>query len=164
MKTLPDFNTRNVPRQDWQTGENPKYMNRYKSRSPMFLRLRDGESKPPPPPHLHPWIVDAHKASDYYHANPVRPQLFSLEEASLRHIDKNANSLCRGDVVALTFTVSFILGHDSWAPHLVPLEIVRVLAGNPRSSSDFSVPRLSSRPALTEGEIVGGESISPCMT
>ncbi|RDX39474.1 hypothetical protein OH76DRAFT_1424304, partial [Lentinus brumalis] len=29
MRCVPGFNVRNLPRQDWQTGDNPKYMNRY---------------------------------------------------------------------------------------------------------------------------------------
>ncbi len=158
MRCVPGFNVRNLPRQDWQTGDNPKYMNRYKCRSPMFMRLKDGEPKPPPPPELHPWVIEAHRASDYYSANPVRPQLFSLDGTSLRQVDKNVNPFSRGDVIAFTFTVSFIVGQDHWAPYLVPLELIRVLAGSPLPSSDFSIPTVGGRPALTEGDIIGGES------
>ncbi|TFK87834.1 hypothetical protein K466DRAFT_490170 [Polyporus arcularius HHB13444] len=157
----PDFNPGKLPRRDYQSGGRVEYTRRFRVKAPMFLRLRDGETKPAPPDDLHPWVAEADADAKYYYANPVRPGVFALEQGRIRDIQHcQPAELTRGDVVLLMFTLTFIVGPEDWTPHYVPVDIVRVASGAPVlwNASDFAVPVVDNRvrPAFVDGEEVEG--------
>ncbi|EIW51421.1 uncharacterized protein TRAVEDRAFT_137422 [Trametes versicolor FP-101664 SS1] len=163
IQGCPGFNADGLPRREYQSGNNPEFMQRYWVRSPMFINIGDGAARNMPRAELHPWVVEASRRSRWYLANPDRPSVLALEKGLLRDIRKCTPSvLYKGDVVLFTFTASFTLGR-AWATQLVPLEIVRVLGGGTNLSSvDFSVPVVDRalRPSLMDGEAIDGTSFA----
>ncbi|KAI0361338.1 hypothetical protein OH77DRAFT_1443665 [Trametes cingulata] len=162
VRYVDGFNPGDLPRREYQTGQDPSLTWRYWMRVPMFIRMNEGETKPPLPSNLHPWVISADRRSRIYRANPARPSVFALEDNRLRDIRKCApNTLQRGDVILFTFTVSFVVGPSAWYPQILPLEIVRVASANYTSTSDaaeYALPSVddSVRPGFMDGELING--------
>lgn len=158
---LPGFNPSNLPRREYQSGNDPAYTWRYWMRAPMFLRVNEGEPKPPPPAHLHAWVIAADKRSRIYRANPARPRVFALDGEIIHTIERSDPPLLqRGDVVMAHFVVSIVFTSTAWYTELIPVEMVRVvpvslLVGDILESGPPLVD-LATRPALMDGERVGG--------
>lgn len=127
----------------------------------MFVRLRIGEQKGPPPEFLHKWVKEADRMSRMYRANPARPQVMSLDGQLLRRIEEcDPGSLVRGDAVAITFSVSYIEGTKDWYPTFTLIDIVRVASDHPTwraSKLDNMVVLNDVRPPLAEGQQVIGK-------
>lgn len=170
MGTVEDFNPDHFGRRDYQSGHDPTFTRRYWMRTPMFLQVNKGEPKPKPAGHLHKWVLEAARRSPAYYANPARPAVLALEDGLLRGIKKATPSeLCRGDIVVVTFTISYLVAGSVWYPQFLPLEIVRVgevPTGDGTDSARYAVPVVdpSLRPLLSDGEVLHGELPSPSCT
>ncbi|KAH9885290.1 hypothetical protein C8Q73DRAFT_620348, partial [Cubamyces lactineus] len=162
MCTVKDFNPTNLKRRDYQSGQDPNFTKRYWMRTPMFIRMNKGEPKPRTPSYIHEWVVEAERRATVYHANPARPAVLALEDGVVRDIRKcEPDSLTRGDVVVVTFTVSFVVAAASWFPQLLPIEFVRV--GNApvvdaTDAAEYAIPvvDMRMRPILQDGESMDG--------
>ena len=133
MTQVPGFNPNDVARREWQSGAGFGTTARYWMKVPMFIRIRPGEHKPQVPHHLHPWVAAADKRSRAYRANPARPEVYDLGEMGLPVDIKKSKStrLQRGDALAFSFTVVYVVGGKDWYPQLLPVDLVRVLEREP---------------------------------
>ncbi len=159
--TVPGFNPLGLPRREYQSGNDPAYTWRYWMRAPMFLRVNNGEPKPPPPSHLHQWVIAAEKRSRIYRANPNRPRVFSFDGEVVSNIENSdPDTLRRGDVVMVHFIVSVVVTSTMWYTELIPVEVVRVvpvmrLVSDALESGPPTIDQVT-RPALMEGERLAG--------
>ncbi|KAI0349187.1 hypothetical protein OH77DRAFT_1415458 [Trametes cingulata] len=160
--SVKEFNPENRLRRSYQTGQDPNFTKHYWMRTPMFLRINKGDPKPHPPSYLHKWVTAAERRAMVYYANPARPSVMALEEGVIRDIRKcEPDRLVRGDIVVVTFTVSFVLGPATWFPQILLLELVRVGEGPLSEAVDaaaYAVPVVDARlrPALADGEALEG--------
>ncbi|KAI0706465.1 hypothetical protein C8Q76DRAFT_630050 [Earliella scabrosa] len=160
MKTVPGFNTAELERRTWQSG-NSGYSNAVFWMSvPMFVRAEFGKRKPAAPEYLHPWVVQAARRSRRYRPNPARPAVRALDEGRLRDIRQCfPEVLYPGDVVAIRFTVTYTETEKDWHPGFLLTDVVRVCHGpmSTQAIGDASHEVVSAPVALDEGEIVDGE-------
>lgn len=163
METVPGFNLpHRKPRRLWQSGTGPSGTSRFWMRVPMFLKLRDREGKRDPPEYLHEWVKEADRRSRNYRANPARPAVFGFDGRVLRDIvECNPPNLVRGDGVALTFSISYIIGHRDWYPTYALIDVVRIAESDAPlgvNEGNGELVRLHPplRPALRAGEALGG--------
>ena len=128
----------------------------------MFLRLEDGQAKPPCPGYLHESVRRADNESWMYRANPNRPRIRSVEGGRLRDIAQSTpDKLEFGDIVAITFMVTYVEGKFDWYPHYHLLDVVRVqlapVVETPDPAAFIAInPTLAFRADLQDGEIVHG--------
>ncbi|TFK81574.1 hypothetical protein K466DRAFT_578516 [Polyporus arcularius HHB13444] len=162
--SLPGFNPTGLPRREYQSGNDLAYTWRYWMRAPMFIRINEGEVRPPPPPHLHPWVIAAEKRSRIYRANPGRPRVFSFDGEVISSIENSDPDLLqRGDIVLVHFVVSIVFTPSAWYTELIPVELVRVvpvlrLTSDALESGPPTID-VAARPALMDGERIGGTLI-----
>ncbi len=166
LRKVRDFNVPAAPRRMWQSGGS-KFGNMvFWMKVPMFLRISEGERKPPFPEHLHDWVREAASRSRRYYANPQRPTVRAIEGGRLKNITQcSPNRLRHGDGVAVTFTVQYIEGKVDWYPQYSLIDLVRVICApdTERTSSVSYVAMMSGavhRNALQDGEIVDGEHVT----
>ena len=164
MLSVPGFNLSGVDRRRWQAGGGEYLNNSFWMTVPMFIRKSDGEKKPAPPDHLHPWVLQAAKRSRLYRVNPARPSVRGVQNGKLCEIAKcTPNTLQRGDAVAIRFTVSYFEGMNDWYPQYNLLDVVRVCSAPAVTPAKEKSPEIDIRPVirvvdtLYAGEIVDGE-------
>ena len=117
------------------SGTDARFTTKFWMQCPMFLPVV-ASTKPSAPTHLHPWVVAADRASYSYRANPRPPVVYGRKNGLPAPIKEcEPNHLCPGDVVAVTFTVAYILTDKEWYPQYQPVEIY-VLKPAPRSDLD----------------------------
>ncbi|KAI0709401.1 hypothetical protein C8Q76DRAFT_625601 [Earliella scabrosa] len=163
MATVPGFNSAEVDRRRWQSGGSNFLNNTFWMTVPMFLRRSEGKKKPPPPTHLHPWVIQAAKRSRQYQANPARPNVRAIEKGKLSDIGQcTPNVLQRGDAVAIRFMVSYVEGFNDWYPQYSLVDVIRVCGVEPTAvpkkkpvENVLKVSRIVNY--LQDGEIVDGE-------
>ncbi|EIW63226.1 uncharacterized protein TRAVEDRAFT_87590, partial [Trametes versicolor FP-101664 SS1] len=129
--TVAGFNKGSKDRRTWQDGTGADRPNSYYVFSSQVFVKRVGVTK-----HreanidyeLHPWIAAVTKGpKTEYFANPDRPKLLEPYGGKLRNIkDSDSPQLKKGDVVWISFSVSFLLGGDTWTTNFTPFEIIRV--------------------------------------
>lgn len=132
----------------------------------MFWRMRGAEPKPLPAEHLHEWVKQADLKARYWRSNPDRPNVMALEGKTLKAIEEcTREKLVRGDAVAMTFRVSYVVGKNDWYPTYALLELIRVAvpgsdaeAAEPEEDEDVEVVQLDApaRLALRQGEMLEG--------
>ncbi|KAI0723576.1 hypothetical protein C8Q76DRAFT_794500 [Earliella scabrosa] len=160
MQTVPGFNPSGVERRIGGRGRERGVNYRFWMRTPMFLRVDEGQQKPACPGHLHEWVRQADKESRMYRANPNRPCIRSIEGGRLRDISQSMpNTLEYGDVVAITFMVSYVEGRFDWYPHYHLLDVIRVQHAPPVPPPPVpdvvaKTPMVAVRADLEDGEIV----------
>ncbi|KAI0684414.1 hypothetical protein C8Q76DRAFT_636623, partial [Earliella scabrosa] len=130
---VPGFNPTGIMRREWQSGAGFGTTSRFWMKVPMFVRNREGERKLPAARHLHPWVVNADRKSRAYRANIARPEIYGVTtQGNPIDIRKCENSrLEKGDVVAFSFTVVYVVGGKDWYPQLLPVDLVRVKERTP---------------------------------
>ena len=112
----------------------------------------------PAPEHLHPWVAEADRESKAFKANPDRPRVWVKDGSSTKRIqDCVPDSLQRGDVVAVSFTVTYHLTATNWFPQFHPAEIV-VLQATTGDATDYSAPALGLHTLPPPSFYVGDES------
>ncbi|KAI0710049.1 hypothetical protein C8Q76DRAFT_695180 [Earliella scabrosa] len=134
---VPGFNPTGTMRREWQSGAGFGTTSRFWMKVPMFVRNKDGERKPPAARHLHPWVVNADRKSRAYRANVARPEVYGLTNQGYPvDIRKCENTrLEKGDAVAFSFTVVYVVGGKDWYPQLLPVDLVRVQEHEPSAMS-----------------------------
>lgn len=142
MGTLRDFNPGGLPRRTYLSGRDERFRSKFWMQTPMFIRRGPTEKRVPAPEHLHPWVAEADRESKAFKANPDRPRVWVKDGSSTKRIqDCVPDSLQRGDVVAVSFTVTYHLTATNWFPQFHPAEIV-VLQATTGDATDYSAPAL----------------------
>ena len=110
-------------RREFMSGKDVRFSSRFWMQSPMFLPS-SGSKKGPPPPHVHPWVANADRASYAYRANPRPPVVYGRRDGAAVPIrDCDPPCLCAGDVVAFTFNLIYHFTDKDWHPQYQPLEV-----------------------------------------
>lgn len=136
----------------------------------MFLRRTKKTEKlaREPPFKLHAWIEQALEGNDEYVVNPQRPSVMAYENGQLIDIgDSNPPRLVPGDLIWISFAVTFSIGLSSWGPKFRPIELVRVghMQGLPGVPTDPD-SNTAFRPPLKAGTFIQpttGMSFSNCL-
>ena len=118
-----DVATSKKARREFMSGKDARFLSKFWMQTPMFLPSL-GSKKGPPPPHVHPWVADADRASYAYRANPRPPVVYGRRDGvavPIRECDPPC--LCAGDVVAFTFSLTYQFTDKDWHPQYQPLEV-----------------------------------------
>ena len=130
----------------------------------MFLRKSQSGVQEAEVAHLHPWVVKGDRQSKVFGANPDRPRIWMSDgEETVPVGNREFGPLQRGDVVAMSFTVTYHVTGSNWFPQFHPADIV-VLWSSEGDPTDYSAPTLGlhGRPAPVfevVGDVVVGESL-----
>ena len=159
MSQVKGFNPTNLPRRPYLSGLDAKYRTRFWMQTPMFLRKKDNRNVE----HLHPWVVEADRISKVFSANPDRPRVWVKDGDNILPIaETEPGFLQRGDVLAVSFTVTYHITQSHWFPQFHPVDVV-VLRSGDGDATDYSAPEISlhSRPPPTLSD--EGADRSECM-
>ena len=134
-------------RREFMLGKDSRFTSKFWMQSPMFLPS-SGLKKGPPPPHVHPWVADADRASYTYRANPRPPAVYGRRNGAAVPVrDCDPPCLCAGDVVAFTFNLIYQFTEKEWHPQYQPLEVYvlkqspyAILSDDEGPSADRLVP------------------------
>ena len=132
-------------------------MRQYVMSAPVFARKSAFNSVDDPLLYeLHPWIATALEEDKKLVANPKKPSVLAYKHDELHQLeDSHMGPLQKGDIVWMSFTLFYAIGHKDWRPEVKPMEIVHVgrLADFPASQSDPSAyPEVDHAP-LQAGQI-----------
>ncbi|PIL23937.1 hypothetical protein GSI_13688 [Ganoderma sinense ZZ0214-1] len=161
MKTVKGFNSTSLPRRSYMSGQDPKYRSRFWMQTPIFLR-REPDKDGANIDHLHPWVVQADHQSKLFRANPDRPRVWVKDGDKILPISEcDPSVLQRGDLVAISFTITYHITKTNWflQYHPVDVLVLRQTEGDP---TDYSSPTLdlTSRPAPTLKQVTYVDSDS----
>ena len=133
------FNTNERPWSNYQTGSG-EYTNSYRLRAPLFMHVKDKETKPPLTGKEHPWLKEATRKLKFLYPNPNPPRVLAFKKGKLIDIADTAEKrLMRGDIVWFTFSAAYVVGPNGWHPYFVPIELVRVAKADWSNVPDYSV-------------------------
>ena len=125
MSSRPDFNPNNLPRRGYLSGQEAKYRNRFWMQTPIFLQRGPKEAEVTPIGHLHPWIVRGDQDSKVFRANPDRLRVWAKVGDDILPIGQHTvKTIRRGDVVAMSFTVTYHVTSINWFAQFHPADIV----------------------------------------
>ena len=142
MGKLPGFNDAGLPRRSFLSGQDPRYRTRFWMQTPMFLRRGGKDVRTSAPGHLHSWVIKADKESKAFRANPDRPRLWLKKADRIVPIsERTSGTLHRGDVVAISFTVTYHVNMVNWFAQFHPMDII-VLKDGDVDAMDYSAPAL----------------------
>ncbi|PIL23481.1 hypothetical protein GSI_14792 [Ganoderma sinense ZZ0214-1] len=120
MKTVKGFSSTPLPRRLYLSGKDPKYRSRFWMQTPMFLR-READKDGADIKHLHPWVVKADEQSKLFRANPDRPRVWVKDGDKILPITEcDPSVLQRGDLVAISFTITYHITKTNWFPQYHP--------------------------------------------
>lgn len=97
------------------------------------------------PYQVHPWISEALYEQSQFFPFPDRAQYFSYERGELKPLTRFE----QGDVLWISFVVSYFVGPKTWGPEIRPIEIIRL---GHRLKDDADAPSIS-RPRLKVGRV-----------
>ena len=144
-------------RREFMSGKDQRFSSKFWMQSPMFLPAA-GSKKASPPAHLHRWVVDADRASYAYRANPCVPVVYGRRDGKavpIRECDPPC--LCAGDVVSVTFNVTYHFTDKDWYPLYQPVELYVLKQSTYADLSEYEVPqRGRSGPAVMDASVVEG--------
>ncbi|KAI1782643.1 hypothetical protein LXA43DRAFT_905156 [Ganoderma leucocontextum] len=160
MRGVSGFNPVELERRSYLSGREPKFRNRFWMQTPMFLRRGPQEARLPAPTHLHPWIVRGDQESKVFRANPDRPRVWEkVDEEILPIGERGSKNLQRGDVVGVSFTVTYHLTSVNWFAQFHPADIV-LLKTSDGDATDYSAPALNLHnrppPSFHTGQVAEG--------
>ena len=149
----------NRTRREFMSGTESRFTAKFWMQCPMFLPVV-ASVKPPPPAHLHPWVIAADRASYSYRANPRPPVVYGRKNGLPVPIqDCQPDHLCPGDVVAVTFTVAYLLTNKEWYPQYQPVEIYVLKSSVQLDAYEYDTSAHTRTPPPTMGvSVVEGSS------
>lgn len=159
MMTVKDFNPAGLPRRSYLSGKDSRFRSKFWMQTPMFVRAFGTDRQDQGSNHLHEWVLQADRESKSFKANPDRPRIWKKVGAETKPLKEcTPNSLQRGDVVAVSFTVTYHTTATNWFPQFHPADIV-VLRTSQGDATDYSGPSmgLHSRPAPSFGSVLDSE-------
>ena len=145
-------------RREFMSGKDTRFSSKFWMQSPMFLPA-SGTKKGPPPENVHPWVTDADRASYAYRANPRPPAVYGRRKGAAVPIREcDPPSLCAGDVVAITFNVTYQFTDKDWFPLYQPVEVYVLKQSTYAELSEHELPRADRvGPATMDASVVEGE-------
>ena len=109
----------------------------------MFLQRGPKEAQTSLPTHLHPWVVHGDQGSKVFRANPDRPRLWAKVDDGIVPIGEHSmRTIRRGDVVAVSFTVTYHMTSVNWFAQFHPADIV-LLKSFEGDGTDYSSPAMN---------------------
>lgn len=144
-------------RREFMSGKDARFSSKFWMQTPMFLPA-SGMRKAPPPAHVHPWVANADRASYAYRANPRPPTVYGRRDGAAVPIREcDPPSLCAGDVVSITFTVTYQFTDKDWYPLYQPVEVYVLKRSTYAELSEYEAPRAERvRPATMDVSVVEG--------
>lgn len=130
VDTNTEFNKHGKPKRNWQTAENPTTNHRYVATAKLFMRKTPFNVAANIPYKVHPWLqaVGDDPASRWM-PNKDRPNLFhfqSTDSPRFLQVDYGKGGLQKGDILWMSFIVTFSMRAQGWSTGLMPLDIIRV--------------------------------------
>ena len=142
MTKVKDFNPAGLPRRSYLSGQDARFRSKFWMQTPMFIRRLGTEHRDTAPAHLHEWVVQADRESKSFKANPDRPRVWVKVDDETRPIKTcTPSSLQRGDLVTVSFTVTYHTTGTNWFPQFHPADIV-VLKASQGDATDYSAPAM----------------------
>ena len=161
MGKLDGFNKKTLPRRGYLSGQDERYRTRFWMQTSVFVKKAPLESRSGKSPgYLHAWVLQAEKESKAFRANPDRPRVWVKDGKNTLPIgDKEPGSLQRGDVVAVSFTITYHITSSNWFAQFHPADIVVLKAGD-GDRTDYGAPEIGlyGRPPPTMMEDDGDSS------
>ena len=75
----------------------------------------------------HKWVTDAVKDNRRWIPNPERARLLVFKNDTLANLtDDSEPTLAAGDVIWMSFTLTFSIGSTYWGPDYCPIELVHI--------------------------------------
>ena len=143
-------------RREFMSGKDARFASKFWMQAPMFLPAAG--SRKAPPAHVHPWVADADRASYAYRANPRPPVVYGRRDGvavPIRECDPPC--LCAGDVVAITFTVTYQFTDKDWYPLYQPVEVYVLKKSTYAELPEYEAPRAGRvGPAAMDMSVVEG--------
>lgn len=102
----------------WQNGSDTR---RFIMTCPMFSSTKY-RRRVEPPYKVHHWITDALKDSKDWFPNPDRTTYLHYDKGELKDISEFEP----GDVVWVSFTMTYSVGPKAWGPEFRPIEMIKV--------------------------------------
>lgn len=162
MGKVEGFNPTNLPRRPYLSGKEEKYRSRFWMQTPMFIWKAVDAERPPPLTYLHPWVLEAEKRSKGFRANPDRPRVWMRDgDVTVPVEDREYGPLQKGDIVALSFTVTYHITRSNWFPQFHPADIV-VLQMTEGDPTDYSAPTIDLYSRPPPSWVIGDASSSEC--
>jgi hypothetical protein len=124
-----DFNVDGRNRRSYQLPTDKDENGRFVLATPLFVRRNAfNRSKPTALRYTpHNWVADAVKDNRRWMPNPERARLLVFKDESLGNLtDDSEPTLTAGDVIWMSFTLTFSIGSMYWAPEYRPIELIRV--------------------------------------
>jgi hypothetical protein len=123
--------------------------------SPLFIRQTPHNRNIKISYTIHDWIADALRSNTMWMPNPDRPHLMLYDGNVLGDALKDNPDFQfeRGDIVWVSFTVSFTCNASSWGPDIRPIELVRV-GKDPFAGNDYQTHPPITRKRLVAGRLV----------
>ena len=129
------------PRNPWQSISED--MHQYVMSAPVFSRKSAFNSVDDPLLYkLHPRIATVLEEDKKLVANPKKPSILAYKHDELCQVeDSHMGPLQKGDIVWVSFTLSYAIGCKDWCPEVKPMEIIHVgrLADFPALWSDIYI-------------------------
>lgn len=129
----PDFNRSGKNRRIWQNGKIAAESQRFIMTCPLFAkRTSFNHTAGQPfrvPYRVHPWIQSTleEPANSKWIPNPDRPRLLAYERDKLIDLaDSDRPAFESGDVIWISFTLTYTVGNEAWAPEYRLIDLVRV--------------------------------------
>nr|VWO95173.1 N/A [Ganoderma boninense] len=157
MSGIAGFNSRSVPRRAYLSGQDVRFRSRFWMQTPMFVRKAPQSDSSVGSDHLHPWVIEAERQSKGYRGNLDRPRVWVRDGVDTVPIsERGAGTLQRGDVLAVSFTVTYHITSSYWFPQFHPADLV-VLKSGDGDVPDYSAPGIDlyKRPPPSFGGVDG---------
>lgn len=144
-------------RREFMSGKEARFSSKFWMQTPMFLPAA-GARKGPPPANVHPWVADADRASYAYRANPRPPTVYGRRNGAAVPIREcEPPCLCAGDVVAITFNLTYQFTDKDWYPMYQPVEVYVLKQSTYTDLLEYEMPLGSrSAPATMDPSVVEG--------
>lgn len=108
---------------------------------------------------LHPWVQMAFEDQNKWIWNPHIPKILAYEDQELMDIgDTEEGELVAGDIVWMSFTLTYFCGNTCWGPEICPIEFVRLAKAR---KQDSTIAQPSVYPTITRTPLKVGKLTIP---
>jgi hypothetical protein len=137
--------------------------------SPIFTcKTVFNSSKPPTLNDVHPWMVAELKSNVKWMVNPDHPHSMEFKDDTLTSLECHSfKGFSPGDLIWVSFTLSFVIGPKFWSPEYRPMDLVRVGHLNKpearRSGLELEIAEVRRKPLVISAKIQLPSGLSCCL-
>lgn len=144
-------------RREFMSGKDAHLSSKFWMQTPMFLPVA-GARKGPPPGNVHSWVANADRASYAYRANPRPPVIYGRRDGAAVPIREcEPSCLCAGDVVAITFNITYLFTDKDWHPTYQPVEVYVLKQSTYNALLEDEASMVNrAKPAIMDSSLVEG--------